>query len=72
MKTHKFRIVHINDGISGTYYKIQQKTFWRWRTVYSSGTLVTQHFGFIRYEDAKSHLEYVKKLDEEGVVQKFC
>ena len=72
MKTHQFRIVHVNDSLSGSYYKVQQKTFWGWRNVYCSGTIVTQHCGFIRYEDAEAHLEWVKKLDEKGVIQKFC
>lgn len=72
MKAHKFRIVHINNGLHGSYYKIQQKTFWGWKNIYVSGSIVNQHCGFIRYEDAVEHLKWVKKLDDEGVVQKFC
>ena len=72
LKTHKFRIVHVNNGFNGSYYKIQQKTFWGWwRNVYVSGDVVTHHCGFIRYEDAEEHLKWVKELDEKGVVQKF-
>ena len=71
MKTHKFRIVHINNGINGSFYKIQQKTFWGWKSIYVSGSIVNQHCGFIRYEDAVEHLKWIKKLDYEGVVQKF-
>ena len=71
MKTHEFRIVHVNNTINGSYYKIQQKTFWGWRTVYASGDLITQHSCFIRYEDAEAQLAWIKKLDEKGVIQKF-
>lgn len=71
MKTHEFRIVHVNNTFNGSYYKIQQKTFWGWRTVYTSGDLITQHYGFIRYEDAEAQLAWLKKLDEKGVIQKF-
>ena len=72
MKTHKFRIAHVNNNpLHGSYYKIQQKTFWGWKNVFVSGNILSHKCGFIRYEDAEAHLEWVKKLDEKGVVQIF-
>ena len=70
-KTHKFRIVHVNNCYCGSFYEIQQKTFLGWSTIYVSGDAITHYCGFTRYEDAEAHLKWVKELDEKGVVQKF-
>ena len=71
MKSHKFRLIHINNAVDGTYFKVQQKKFWGWKDIYFSDIGGLQLSKFFSYNIAEQHLELAKELDKKGIIQKF-